>query len=150
MNRKVEKLVQLALGTETVDEAIAALRQARKLQPTGSLKANHSPDWEKFEAERERFDTDRAMFEEERTAFHRRILAAEKDGGNHRASRGPVARACRTLAGLAGLTAVASVLLGSVAFAMITYNASQDGAAPGVERSICGVLERFSLNPCGR
>lgn len=98
MLEKVDKLVQLALSTENVDEAIAAIKQARRMQPKGRLKADQSPDWSRFERERDQMRAERKAFEEERTAYHRRILHAEQEQKNKPgAGHGSMAHIARPL-----------------------------------------------------
>lgn len=78
MSDVCEKLVMLALASENVDEAVAALRKARKLQPDGKLQIALNPDWFEFNRERDAFLAEREAFEEERQEFQRRIFGTKK------------------------------------------------------------------------
>ena len=73
-----EKLVILALASENVDEAVAALRKARKIQPEGKLQALLSPDWVTSQRERDAFIAEHDAFEEERRTFQRNIFSKRK------------------------------------------------------------------------
>lgn len=78
MSSVCEKLVVLALASENVDEACAALRKARKVQPDGKLQAILSPDWAAYHNERDALLADRDAFEEERREFQRAIFGSQK------------------------------------------------------------------------
>ena len=78
MSDVCEKLVALALSSENMDEAIAALRKARQMQPNGKLPIPEAPDWFEFQRERDAFIAERDAFEEERLEFQRRIFGTRK------------------------------------------------------------------------
>lgn len=87
MGKKSEKLVLLALASENVDEAVAALRMARQQQPTGKLTVNSDDSWEELHRERKEFRAERDAFEAERRDYQRRIIAGDKERAERSAWR---------------------------------------------------------------
>jgi len=142
MCEKVDKLVLLALAAENTEEAMSALRHARKLQPKGKLNADQRPDWSKFECDRDALQTDRKIFEEERTAYHRRILQA--DATKDSKSKAPQDTACCKLAGslckfgkVVSYAVLSAIVFGSVAYAMISLGEFKSGNHPGATAQAC-------------
>lgn len=149
MSNKVEKLTLLLLASENVDEAISALKKARKLQPSGKLKADQSPDWFRFEEERDKMYAERKIFEEERTSYQRRILIADEKRNAKSQSLGQTMLAFGgSLRKLAGYSVAASMLFGGVAYAMISYNDPQAESEPALRASLCDVLARLEVHQC--
>lgn len=147
MSEKVDKLILLALSTENISEAVAAMRQARKMQPKGKLKADQSPDWDRFERERDQMRTDREVFEKERTAFHRRILLVEENAAR-KLSAGTFARFGRSMRNIAGYTALTSMFFGGVAYAMISYSEARAEDTSANIQNFCGTFAGFESSDC--
>ncbi len=75
-----EKLVALALSTENVDEACAALRKARRVHPKGKLNVWMGPDLADLRRARLSAQTEREALAQERRALaetiaeHKRVI----------------------------------------------------------------------------
>lgn len=79
MSEVCEKLIRLALSSENIDEAVAALRKARKQQPEGKLQFSIDVEWNNLLSERDAFVQERDAFEAERQEYQRRVIAKEKN-----------------------------------------------------------------------
>ncbi|MFQ5622156.1 MAG: hypothetical protein ACE5FS_02050 [Paracoccaceae bacterium] len=145
----MEKLTLLTLAAETVEEAIAALKQARILQPKGLLRVDQAAEREKFKYDRDLFDADRAAFEKERTAYHRRILNSEKKGASKPSLRGFAVRALRATLIFVGLATAFGVISGGVALVIISHDGPQGSSLLDLQKNVCHVLDGFSAYRCG-
>lgn len=88
MDSRIEKLILLALASENAEEAVAALRKARKLQPTGKLDFMNDRRAAALVHEREKFNAEREAFEEERRTYQRRVMTCEAEMKNRNTWRG--------------------------------------------------------------
>ncbi|MXU64127.1 hypothetical protein [Oceanomicrobium pacificus] len=145
MSDQVGKLVAVAISTENVEEAVSALRMARKKQPHGVLDADISPNWTKFHREKQELSDRVAAFEEERNAFLRRVTA-EEDGKTRRGS-GWWRTAPRKLAVLTILT---GVTIAGTGYATGALNRDIPMSKFASVESICGHLVKAGIVACGR
>lgn len=146
MDKKAEKLVMLALASENVDEAVAALRMARQQQPRGKLQLHLDQEWDRLMLERDKLKEERTAFEDERQTYQRGILIGERAAAARTgyAVLGEYARAVRKPA--------AAALLGLAILAGATYGAIASGGAAYagdmITDRICATVTNAPLINC--
>lgn len=145
MENVTAKLVSLALASENLDEAVSALKKARKHQPTGKLMMELDQDWAAMIQERDELRAEREEFEAERKAYQRRILLGEEET----AKAGVLASLggrLMSLAKPAGIVLALSAVFGGAAYAMTVMG---DGTmAPALVERICDSMGTSSLFSC--
>ena len=146
MGTKSEKLVLLALVSENVEEAVAALRKARQQQPKGKLQINIDQGWDDLRRERSAFQAERDAFEAERRDYQKRILSGEQERADRNAWRDLGAYAL-----VLGKPAAALLLVVGLATSMSAGTAALGGASDtrtALAERICDAVGTTILVTC--
>ena len=138
MGNTTEKLVLLALATENVDEAISALKRARKIQPKGKLQFSLDVSQADLVRERMEFVTEREEFETERRDYQRRILAGEKERANRTMMQG-IGEYANVLAKPVATAVLTLAILGGAGYGAMAY-VGADAATAALAERICDTV----------
>ena len=138
MGNTTEKLVLLALASENVDEAVSALKKARKMQPTGKLEFSADVSHADFLQERRAFQKEREQFEKERREYQRSILAGQEERANRSKWQG-LGDYAVVLAKPAAAIVLTVAILGGAGYGAVNYGGAAFAADEIVER-ICDAV----------